>query len=230
MTRKYGSRWIGKRVTDCSGLLSWAFKQLGGTMYHGANTIWNRWCTAQGTLDASTKLKPGSAVFLFDGKKRHHVGLYIGNDTVVEAKGTCYGVVTSNVDHWDEWGELKGVDYTGVTADAMPASYGTATLRKGSRGDSVKRMQQLLVDYGYQIEVDGVFGTNTRRAVEVFQAAHNLAADGICGPKTWDALLTTTATEPDTKVDNEPVKEEQPPTIEERVDALEQAVFGGVKA
>ena len=31
-TVKYGSRWIGHYVADCSGLFSWAFKQLGGYM------------------------------------------------------------------------------------------------------------------------------------------------------------------------------------------------------
>ena len=27
MTAEYGSKWIGKRVADCSGLFSWAFSQ-----------------------------------------------------------------------------------------------------------------------------------------------------------------------------------------------------------
>ncbi len=187
MTRKYGSRWIGKHVTDCSGLLSWAFKKLGGTMYHGANTIWNRWCTAQGTLDANTKLKPGTALFLFDGKKRHHVGLYVGNDTVIEAKGTCYGVVTSNVAHWDEWGELKGVDYTNAEGEAV-AMVSQPTLRKGSRGDAVKRMQELLNQHGASLETDGIFGSGTLNAVKAFQTSKGLNADGVCGTQTWQAL------------------------------------------
>ena len=48
MTKKYGAKWIGKNVTDCSGLLYWAFQQLGGYMYHGANTIWNKYCVNKG--------------------------------------------------------------------------------------------------------------------------------------------------------------------------------------
>ena len=31
--RQYGSKWIGKTVADCSGLFSWAFRQLGGYIY-----------------------------------------------------------------------------------------------------------------------------------------------------------------------------------------------------
>lgn len=37
--------------------------------------------------------------------------------------------------------------------------------------------------------VDGVYGSNTKRAVAAFQSANGLTADGICGPKTWAALI-----------------------------------------
>ena len=40
MTAKYGRQWVGRRVSDCSGLFYWAFKELGGYMYHGSNTMW----------------------------------------------------------------------------------------------------------------------------------------------------------------------------------------------
>lgn len=38
------------------------------------------------------------------------------------------------------------------------------------------------------IPADGIFGPNTKAAVEVFQHAHALRADGICGPVTFAAL------------------------------------------
>ena len=47
---QYGQRWVGHKVTDCSGLFSWAFKQLGGTMYHGSNTMWRKYMTSKGEL------------------------------------------------------------------------------------------------------------------------------------------------------------------------------------
>lgn len=45
---KYGSKWIGKRVSDCSGLLYWASKQLGFSLPHGANTMYNSYCKSKG--------------------------------------------------------------------------------------------------------------------------------------------------------------------------------------
>ena len=121
----YGSRWIGHMVADCSGLFTWAFKQLGGYMYHGSNTMWNKYCVAQGKLvngkrDDGKELKPGTAVFVLKGTSdRSHVGLYVGDGKVIEASGTKVGVIITDITHskWAEWGELKGVDYNNKGAD-----------------------------------------------------------------------------------------------------------------
>ena len=59
-------------------------------------------------------------------------------------------------------------------------------LRKGSKGDEVIKLQRLL---GFdEKDVDGIFGNYTDKAVRDFQASHGLVADGIVGPKTWEAL------------------------------------------
>ena len=44
----YGKRWIGKHVEDCSGAFTRAFKELGGYMFHGSNTMYLSYCTAKG--------------------------------------------------------------------------------------------------------------------------------------------------------------------------------------
>ena len=59
-------------------------------------------------------------------------------------------------------------------------------LRKGCRGDEVKRLQRLL---GFaEKDIDGIFGSNTEKAVRAFQAQNSLVPDGIVGEKTWAAL------------------------------------------
>lgn len=120
----YGAKWIGHIVTDCSGLFYWAFKELGGYMYHGSNTMYNKYCTDKGKLTKSGRtdgkqLKPGTAVFTGNESSHNHVGLFVGNDTVIEASGSNAGVITTKISSgkWTYWGELKGVDYTSVTIE-----------------------------------------------------------------------------------------------------------------
>jgi peptidoglycan hydrolase-like protein with peptidoglycan-binding domain len=63
------------------------------------------------------------------------------------------------------------------------------TLRRGSRGDAVKGLQNALSLRGYSPgPIDGVFGSGTEEAVKYFQGDSALAQDGIVGPRTWESL------------------------------------------
>jgi len=57
-------------------------------------------------------------------------------------------------------------------------------LRKGSRGEGVKMMQEAL-----GIGADGVFGPGTERALKEWQSSKGLSVDGIAGPATLGELL-----------------------------------------
>lgn len=64
-----------------------------------------------------------------------------------------------------------------------------AVLKQGSRGDSVKTVQQKLIRWGYlKGSADGIFGAKTKAAVIVFQKKNGLTADGIIGTRTAQAL------------------------------------------
>lgn len=64
-----------------------------------------------------------------------------------------------------------------------------ATLKRGSRGTEVKRLQRELEKRGFPCGgVDGDFGTGTEAAVMAFQSSEGLLADGIAGPRTLAAL------------------------------------------
>lgn len=63
------------------------------------------------------------------------------------------------------------------------------TLRWGSRGTSVNVLQRKLLDWGYYDgRVDGVYGSETYRAVVNFQQKNHLRVDGVVGRQTWAAL------------------------------------------
>ena len=75
-------------------------------------------------------------------------------------------------------------------------SASAATLLKvGSRGEDVRTLQQKLIELGYlKGKADGIYGPLTRDAVIRFQKAKGLAADGIAGPQTLNALYGTNPT------------------------------------
>lgn len=199
-TVKYGQQWVGHRVTDCSGLAYWAFQQLGGHVFHGSNTIWNQYVTRRSSLVKGKRVDgkpmfPGDPVFLVrneGGKQnRHHIGYFVGNDTVIEAKNTRCGVVTSPLSRWHETAHWLNVEYeNGVVYMNHP------TLRRGSSGDAVRELQGLLNQNDAALAVDGKFGNATYEALMGYQASHGLVPDGVCGAATWDSLLPDPAPEP----------------------------------
>lgn len=64
------------------------------------------------------------------------------------------------------------------------------TLRKGSAGEVVAKLQRLLNTHAMLIGVDGSFGDQTEHAVRDYQTLHGLTVDGVVGPKTWVSLLS----------------------------------------
>ncbi len=60
----------------------------------------------------------------------------------------------------------------------------TQVLRKGSKGDMVKKLQAAL-----GVNADGDFGQGTENALKKWQDRNGLAADGVAGPKTLAKLL-----------------------------------------
>lgn len=64
-----------------------------------------------------------------------------------------------------------------------------AVLKQGSKGDTVKTVQTKLIKWGYLTgKADGVFGAKTKAAVIKFQRKNGLAADGVIGTRTAQAL------------------------------------------
>lgn len=92
----------------------------------------------------------------------------------------------------------------GQTATATPrpttstsgstTTTGVTTLKVGSEGADVKRMQQRLKNLGYYTgSVDGDFGAGTEVAVRDFQANNGLSVDGKAGKRTLEVLYSENA-------------------------------------
>jgi hypothetical protein len=66
------------------------------------------------------------------------------------------------------------------------------TLAPGDTGQQVKLLQNALIHLGYLTgKADGVYGVDTKVAVEKFQIAKGLSEDGVVGPQTLNSLQQT---------------------------------------
>ena len=114
--RQVGEKWLGKRVCDCIGLIksyAWYNADSGGIVAGsngftdcGANSIWSS-VTESGQI-SNMPDTPGLAVWM-DG----HIGVYIGNGEVIEAQGTAYGVVKTELNGrgWTKWLKIPNIKY-----------------------------------------------------------------------------------------------------------------------
>lgn len=80
----------------------------------------------------------------------------------------------------------------GSKAETTPAEEAPRTiLKRGMKGEDVRRLQQRLIELGYALPkygADGEYGSETATAVKAFQRDRNLTADGIAGEATLAAL------------------------------------------
>ncbi len=161
------------------------------------------YATVKGTDMAKMPKKAGILVFKTNALGRiNHVGVYIGDDYVIEAKGHAYGVVKTRLTGggWKRWSECPYITYTDTEEDntekedANKVTVKLSILKNGSKGEETKTLQRLLRAEGYDVGAagtDGSFGKITEKAVKAYQKDKGLTVDGIVGAKTWAAILGT---------------------------------------
>lgn len=108
--------WLGGRTTDCVGLIKgygWLDPNTleieygtNGMPDIGADSMYKN-ATVSGSMDTMPDV-PGLAVW-----KSGHIGIYAGNGKVIEAMGTKYGVVMTNLSErsWTAWLEIPYIKY-----------------------------------------------------------------------------------------------------------------------
>ena len=127
--------WLGRRCADCIGLIKgygW-FDPESGAISYGANGMYEL-AVEKGPVDTMPEI-PGLAVW-----HRGHIGIYIGNGQVIEAMGTRYGVVQTQLlsGTWTHWLKIPYIQYIEEPAptEAVP-SMETTRLTEHPQGGNV---------------------------------------------------------------------------------------------
>jgi hypothetical protein len=167
---------------------------------HTSNPVGTEcWYVSQKELAAEVSRKIAVASGLKDRGAKYTGNLYVLNNTnkpcvLVEV---CFGDSSADTklykEHFDHICMALAEALAGQVIEAQPPAPpwsqlpdpdARATIAKGDKGEDVEELQDIL---GI-IPVDGDFGNVTHGGVVGFQQAAGLAADGVCGPKTWEEL------------------------------------------
>ena len=138
-------------------------------------------------------------------KVSDHVGIVVsvsGNDIKVvegnKSDAVGYRTIAVNGKFLRGFGLPNFASKATSTSSSKSSSKGCCNvelkiLKQGSKGNSVKALQALLVGFGYSVGssgIDGDFGGDTLAAVKKYQKAKKLDADGVVGKDTWTSLLS----------------------------------------
>ncbi len=112
---------------DCSGLIVYFLMSNGLLKSDTSSRGLYELCKK---LVGRNELLPGDFVFRHNGTRIHHVGVYIGDGQVIEAKGRDEGVVLRGIDesgkgYWNRYGRFEPLfeEDDKKTAAAFPADY-----------------------------------------------------------------------------------------------------------
>jgi len=187
-----GCQWDGCPCFDCEGFLRWLFELIGVPFYGaGATTQWqtsSNW-VAKGEISTLPR-NLVCCVYKWRTDRMSHAGMSTGdgNGGVIHCSTIVQrGNAFTDPSPWTHWGIPAGLYSTEELKKAgldVSESKNVPILRKGNSGPAVKVLQNLLNQWGANLNVDGVFGSKTEAAVKDFQSTHKLTADGIVGPKT----------------------------------------------
>ena len=152
-TKESFVKQYGKKVHDCAGLIKGAIwsdsfddpnPSYKSSEDYGADKFFTN-ATAHGTMDTFRDI-PGMLVFKGTDKKKSHVGVYIGNGKVIEAKGHTYGVVESQTSNFKYWAQCNLIIYENAAPAPTPEPKpepNTYTVKKGDTLWAIARSHKI---------------------------------------------------------------------------------------
>lgn len=162
---------IGAIGYDCSSIMD---------LYTGQDKSANGWlaaATEKGPISTMPEI-PGLSVH-FNG----HVGVYIGDGKVVEARGTWYGIVKTRLKDrpWKNWAKVPGISYE--EDDMIYCKRGQGSIANPDK--DVTELQNAFIRLGVEMKspstgkiyttADGSYGPATSIGVQNFEKKYGMA-------------------------------------------------------
>lgn len=155
------ARQYGYRVYDCIGLIKgylWSDTPTSTPKYNPSQDVSADGmllkCKVKGAISSMPEV-PGILVF-----SSQHVGVYIGNGYVIEARGHSFGVVKTKLSSrgWKNWGRCPWIEY--IVEDKPK--------KETSKENLVLEFQKAAIADGVQLPkygADGFYGQETEQAM-----------------------------------------------------------------
>jgi cell wall-associated NlpC family hydrolase len=134
---------------DCSGLVQWVYGQAGTTLPRVAQAQYN----ATPKVAANTPLQPGDLLFFGSGPNGiEHVGIYIGNNQMIDAPHTGADVrIDQDPTSWANYvGATRPGDPSGATTASTGPAAATASQANDQYGQILQQVTQQLTQLGSQ--------------------------------------------------------------------------------
>lgn len=197
-TAKDFKKQYGQRVHDCIGLIKgylWSNSCTDAPIYNlrqdvSADGMLYR-CKEYGSISTIPEV-PGVLVFM-----DQHVGVYIGDGYVIEARGHAYGVVKTKLSArpWTDWGKCPWIEYIDDKSNNVKENL-VLSFQKAAAEDGFKFKK-----YG----IDGIYGSETKAVMQkcivkrrlfyqfksctkLVQRLLGIEQDGLCGKATQKAI------------------------------------------
>lgn len=169
------------------------------------NEFWNKGSAGNKELAAADSMYQGTKYTLTDAKGNKYSVSWNGTAwTGKDKNGKTFSVSQSEIDKADINNKTlttaknltsetknKPVGNNSQPTETYPygkASETSGNIKQGAKGNAVKAIQYALNKLGYgnsgTSSVDGIFGSNTAKAVRAFQKAMGIKQDGIVGKNT----------------------------------------------
>ena len=203
---KNNKSWKGP--WDCAEFVSWAIFQVSGKLYGCDNNLGNPAVADSYTgyfgSDAGVRGKiitveqaartPGAAILRIPATGlTGHIVISDGTGGTVEAHSTAKGVINSVINgrRWDFGILVPWIDYQSqpIVRYIAPDYTVYRYILPRMVSPKIGQIQRALKAAGFDPNgIDNIFGPGTLKAVEAFQQANNLVADGEVGRQTATAL------------------------------------------